>query len=90
MYWPSVQYVYTEKADGPTPFVSPIVAVPKKNGEVRIHVDLRKANQTTLRENYPMPTIDQLIADLNDSRIFGTLDLTNANHQLELDTKVGT
>ena len=74
-----------EKADGPTPWVSPIVAVPKKNGEIRICVDMREANQAILREKHPMPTIDELIADLNGSTLFSTLDLTNAYHQLELD-----
>ena len=32
-----------------------------------------------------MPTIDDLIADLNESTVFSKLDLTKAYHQLELD-----
>ena len=76
-----------EKADGPISWVSPIIDVPKKNGEVRICVDMREANQAILREKHPMPTIDELIADLNDFTIFSTLNLTNAYHQHELDTE---
>ena len=34
-----------EKAEGPTSCISPIVAVTKKSGEVRICVDMREANK---------------------------------------------
>ena len=34
-----------EKVDGPTPWVSPLVLIPKKNGHVRICVDMRMANK---------------------------------------------
>ena len=34
-----------ERADGPTSFVSPIVVVPKPNGDVRLYVDMRQANE---------------------------------------------
>ena len=34
-----------EKVDGPTPWVSPLVVIPKKNGDVRLCVDMRTANK---------------------------------------------
>ena len=34
-----------EKVDGHTPWISRIVVVPKKSGEVRICVDMREANK---------------------------------------------
>ena len=39
-----------ENIDGPTDWVSPIVVAPKKNGEIRICVDMRKANEAIKRE----------------------------------------
>ena len=39
-----------ERVEGPTPWISPIVVVPKKSGEVRICVDMREAN--TPHANY--------------------------------------
>lgn len=39
-----------EKVDGPTPWVSPIVLVPKKkNREVRLYVDMRRPNSAIER-----------------------------------------
>ena len=37
-----------------TPWVSPIVVVPKKNGEVRICVDMRLANEAIQRTRHPI------------------------------------
>ena len=74
-----------EKVSGnATPWVSPIVTVPKQQGGVRVCVDMREANKAIEGETHPMPTIDDLIADLNESKVFSKLDLTKASHQLEL------
>ena len=73
-----------EQVDGPTPWISPIVVVPKKSGAVRICVDMREANKAIKREKHLMPTIDDLIAHLNGATHFSTLDLSSGFHQLEL------
>jgi len=67
--------------------VSPIVVVPKKSGEVRICVDMPEANKAIKRGKHLMPTIDDLIADLNGATHFSTLDLSSGYHQLELAPK---
>ena len=72
-------------AYGPTPWISPVVVVPKKNKGVSVCVDMHEANKAIEREKHPMPTVDDLIADLNNSTVFSKLDLTNAYHQLELE-----
>ena len=56
-----------EKVDGPTPWVSPIVVVPKKSGEVRICVALRQAHKAVKREKHQMATTNELISDFNDA-----------------------
>ena len=73
-----------EKTDGPTPWISPIVVVPKKSGAVRICVYMREANKAVMRAKHLMPTLDDLITDLNGATTFSTLDLRNGYHQLEL------
>ncbi|KAK3740432.1 hypothetical protein QZH41_004600 [Actinostola sp. cb2023] len=73
-----------ERAEGPTPWVSPIVIVPKKVG-IRICVDMRAANEAIERERHPVPTVEDLIVDLNGSTVFSKIDLNQGYHQLELD-----
>ncbi|CAB4031803.1 Hypothetical predicted protein, partial [Paramuricea clavata] len=68
-----------EQVVGPTPWVSPIVVVPKKTGEIRLCVDMREANKAVQREKHPMPTVDELITDLNSATAFSTLDLASAS-----------
>ena len=68
----------------PTPWASPIVVVPKSSGQVRICVDMREANKAVKREKHVMPTIDDLVADLNGVTVFSKLDLSSGYHQLEL------
>ena len=43
-----------------------------------------EANKAVKREKHLMPTIDDLIADLNGATHFNTLDLSSGYHQLEL------
>ena len=74
-----------EQVEGPTPWVSPIVVVPKKSGGVRLCVDMREANKAIKRERHPLPTIEDMINDLNGSTLFSRIDLQQAFHQLELD-----
>ena len=76
-----------EKVDGPTPWISPIVVVPKKSGEVRICVDMPDANKAIKREKHLVQTIDDLIVDLNGSTHFTSLDFSSRYHQLELSPK---
>ena len=73
--------------DEPTPWVSPIVAEPKKDGGVRICVDMRQANEAIKRIRHPIPTVDDVRFELNGAKYFSKLDLSQAYHQLELDPK---
>ena len=76
-----------EKVDGPTPWVSPIVAMPKpkKPEEIRICVDMRLPNQAIKRTRHVMPTLDDILMRLNGAKVFSKLDLNSGYHQLELD-----
>eukprot|EP00795_Rhopilema_esculentum_P010266 gene10266-18960_t len=74
-----------EKVEGATQWVSPLVITPKKNSEeIKICVDMRLPNTSILRTRHPMPTTDELIADLNGACNFSKLDLKQGYHQLTL------
>jgi len=72
-----------ERAEGPTPRVSPIVVVPKpsKPNEIRICVDMRSLNQAIIRERHVIPTIDDVVSDLNGCN---EIDLNQGYHQIPL------
>ena len=74
-----------ERVSGPTPWVSPLVVVPKPSGEVRICVDMRRVNTAVIRERFPIPTIEDILQDLTGASVFSKLDLRWGYHQIELD-----
>ena len=44
-----------------TEWVSPLVVVPKKNEKLRVCVNLKKVNATTICDHCPLPIIDHVI-----------------------------
>ena len=74
-----------ERPTGPTPWVSPVVCVPKKNGKMRVCVDMRRANVAIKRERHTTPTITEIMNDLNGATVFSKLDLNQGYNQLELE-----
>ena len=73
-----------EKVEGPTTWASPVVVAPKQSGEIRLCVDMRCANEAIIRERLPIPTIDEVLEELNGSTVFSKLDLRCGFHQIEL------
>ena len=61
--------------------------VPKPNGEVRISLDMRQANKAIIREKYPIPTVQEMLAKMNGSKVFSKLDLKQGFFPCELDTE---
>ena len=74
-----------EKTTGPTHWVSPVIVVPKSDGDIRLCVDMRRANLAVKRERHPISTIEELLQEMNQSKIFSMLDVKWAYHQIELD-----
>ena len=46
---------------------------------------MRQANAAVKRIKHPIPTIDEVLQDLNNSTMFSKLDIKWAYHQIELD-----
>ena len=61
------------------------MVVPKPDGDIRICVDTRRANEAIERERHPIPTIEEVLHDLNGSTVFSKLDLRWGFHQIELE-----
>ena len=73
-----------EEVNGPTSWINPLVAVEKPNGDVRISLDMRQANQAILREKHPVPTIEETLHEISGAKVFSKLDLKLAFNQIEL------
>ena len=48
-------------------WLSPIVVVPKKNGQIRVCVDYRKLNATTITDAFPLPFTDDVLDERSGS-----------------------
>ncbi|XP_049886595.1 uncharacterized protein K02A2.6-like [Pectinophora gossypiella] len=73
-----------EEVKSPSKWVSPIVPILKDNGEVRLCVDMRRANEAISRENHPIPTMDKFLPKMRNAKYFTKLDIKDAFHQIEI------
>ncbi|XP_058457114.1 uncharacterized protein K02A2.6-like [Malaya genurostris] len=69
-------------------WASPVVVVPKKNGEIRLVIDCKVSiNKLIIPNSYPLPLAQDIFADLAGCKIFCALDLEGAYTQLLLSDK---
>jgi hypothetical protein len=55
-------------------WASPIVLIPKPDGNLRFCVDYRRLNMITVPDTYPLPRMDECLDSLGDATVFTTLD----------------
>lgn len=65
-----------------SPWASPLVVVPKKNGELRVCGDYRRLNAVTKPDRYPVPRLKDFTYLLAGKKVFSTIDLNRAYQQL--------
>ena len=67
-------------------WASPIVIVPKADGQIRICGDFKSTiNPYINAEQYPLPSVDELFQKMQGGKRFTRLDLRTAYLQMELD-----
>ena len=49
--------------DGSIRWASPVVLALKPNGNTRLCVDMRQANEAIVRESLPIPTVDEVLGE---------------------------
>ena len=67
-----------------SPFSSPMCVVPKKDGKVRLCLDLRQLNKLVKYDAEPMPDIEAIYSKISKSKYFSKLDLTKGYWQIAL------
>ena len=73
-----------------SPYNNPTWVVDKKgcdeqgNKNKRMVIDFRKLNERTIADEYPLPNIPMILANLGKAKYFSTLDLKSGYHQIYL------
>ena len=65
-----------------SPWSSPVVIVPKRDGSKRICIDYRAVNRVLVKNSYPLPRIDDLFAMLGKAKYFTSLDFKSGYWQI--------
>ena len=73
-----------EEVTEASPWVSNLVIVPKKSGDIRVCCDLREVNKAVIRERYVLPKIDDTLHTMCGSKYFAKIDAESGFFQFTL------
>jgi hypothetical protein len=67
-----------------SPWGAPIIFVKKKDGTLRLCIDFRRLNKSTVKNKYPLLRIDDLFDQLRGATIFSKIDLRSRYHRVRI------
>lgn len=67
-----------------SPAGAPVLFVKKKDGTLRVCVDYRGLNNGTIKNRYPLPLIQETLAQLQKAKYYTTLDVRGAYNLLRI------
>jgi hypothetical protein len=67
-----------------SPWGSPVLFMKKKDGSKRMCIDYQNLNAVTVKNNYPLPRIDDLLDQLKDAKFFSKIDIRSGYHQMKI------
>ena len=70
-----------------SPYAAPVVVAPKKDEtgkwtDLRYAIDYRRLNAVTIRDQYPTPVPDEILARMEGAELFSSMDAQKAFHQV--------
>ena len=73
-----------EKIDEPTEWTSPMIVARKRDGKMRICIDPQALNKALKRSVHPVPTVEQLLPDLCQAKVFSKCDVKHGFWHIQL------
>ena len=67
----------------PTDWVSSVLAVPKRDGSIRVCLDPKDLNTAIKRSHYPLPTVDDGTSLLTKAKVSSVMDAKNGFWQVK-------
>jgi hypothetical protein len=67
-----------------SPWGAPIIFIRKKDGSWRLCIDYRQLNKATIKNQYPLPRIDDLFDQMKGAMVFSKINLRSGYHQLRI------
>ena len=67
-----------------SPWGAPVLFAKKKDKTLRLCIDYRQLNRATIKNQYPLPRIDDLFDQLRGARVYSKIDLRTGYHQLRI------
>jgi hypothetical protein len=65
-------------------FGIPVLFISKKDGKFRMCIDYRALNKITIKNNYPLPRVDDLLDRLARAKVFSRIDLKSGYYQIRI------
>ncbi|KAJ1158342.1 hypothetical protein NDU88_011033 [Pleurodeles waltl] len=63
----------------------PVALAKKRNGSIRLCIDLRQLNNHVVADCQPLPLINEMVMTLDQAKFFTTLDFSAAYNQVQLE-----
>ena len=72
-----------------SPYAAPVVVAPKKDEhgkwtDLRYAIDYRRLNAVTVRDQYPTPVPEEILAKLEGAQLFSSMDAQKAFNQVDV------
>ena len=73
----SAKFVITP-VQQPIDWISNVVVTMKKSGDLRVWLDPQELNKTLKREHFKLPTSDDILPNLSNTKLFSAVDIGSA------------
>ena len=73
-----------EKVNGSIPWLSLIMVISKKGGDIRLVLDMRVPNQALTRRRVQIPAVGEILQKMEGATIFNEVDLSQGYLQVTL------